>query len=870
MLPGAHPWIQSCLCLMLVLLHLSVQAENPALLALTTPSLENPKAFEVPTKSADDFEFDGDFLRGKAFRNLDAVQIKNMNQAPEGLLSVEVFRGDLFVSKTTVLFKRSTLGGPTRPCINLALVQQLGLNPRHYSEQGLALASAQIQNKPTDPALASACLFMEEWVTGAYAQYESGELRLIIYIPQAYLSRSFRQSVPPELLTHGETAGFATYNFNNYQSTSSQGLTSNSQFLSLNSGLNMGDWRLRQSNSFSHTSSGTSRGQGELVVKRTLIGLKATMAVGSTSTNSNIIGSTPLMGVRLSTEEGLIPDEDRSYRPQVRGVARTNARVSIRQNNLLFFEQNVPPGPFEFLDINPTSTVGDLQVTVSESDGSTQSFTVPYSNSYGKLKPGSWRYSLSAGNYHSNSSTAAQPGLVHGMVRYGLNDYVTPTIELLLSQPYQAIGLQTNFNSMWGNLFVSALHARTVGSVNQTGQSYRTNYATPLMGSLGLYVGMNYQTEKFLSAATGLGGTSVSTNTSVIFKQNQYIGASWNLKPLGSINLSLSQQANWNQSGTTDQVRVSYGTSIKGVSLSLSVDHAKSITTSNDTVALGLSFPLNLMGNSGGVSASVSQTGNATPTQALNYFGSAETYHANYGLSHVKQGIYSSSSASGSIQHPWGILSGSLTSGNNSQQSGLTAMGSVVGHSGGVLLAPVVSDTFGILDIPNGEGVELQNGTFSRVDRHGFGVVPYLTPYALNDVEVTLRHAPLDLEIENTSQKVAPMDGAIVRLKFNTNTGKATLIQIVREHAESIPIGASVLDETDQLLGSVGQGSRAFVRLRKDAGRLKVVWGESPHQRCEFNYNVSANTLVNPSGFITLKSACDKTGLAQAISVAQE
>ena len=86
-------------------------------------------------------------------------------------------------------------------------------------------------------------------------------------------------------------------------------------------------------------------------------------------------------------------------------MARTNARVRVLQNNAVILEQNVPPGPFELPELNPISSVGNLQVVVSEADGSEQRFVVPFSISMGKLNPGSYRYSVATGLYRNFTST---------------------------------------------------------------------------------------------------------------------------------------------------------------------------------------------------------------------------------------------------------------------------------------------------------------------------------------------------------------------------------------------------------------------------------------------------------------------------------
>ncbi|XLM21608.1 fimbria/pilus outer membrane usher protein, partial [Chromobacterium piscinae] len=57
------------------------------------------------------------------------------------------------------------------------------------------------------------------------------------------------------------------------------------------------------------------------------------------------------------------------YAPVVRGVAETNAKVSVRQNGNVIYENVVPPGEFSIDDLYNTGFSGDLEVTVTEADG---------------------------------------------------------------------------------------------------------------------------------------------------------------------------------------------------------------------------------------------------------------------------------------------------------------------------------------------------------------------------------------------------------------------------------------------------------------------------------------------------------------------
>lgn len=64
----------------------------------------------------------------------------------------------------------------------------------------------------------------------------------------------------------------------------------------------------------------------------------------------------------------------------MRGIAKSNATVIIRQNGYVIYQSAVPQGAFEITDLNTASTGGDLDVTIKEEDGSEQRFTQPYAS----------------------------------------------------------------------------------------------------------------------------------------------------------------------------------------------------------------------------------------------------------------------------------------------------------------------------------------------------------------------------------------------------------------------------------------------------------------------------------------------------------
>ncbi len=59
----------------------------------------------------------------------------------------------------------------------------------------------------------------------------------------------------------------------------------------------------------------------------------------------------------------------------VRGIARTAAQLTIRQNGFIIYQSYVSPGAFEITDLHPTSSNGDLDVTIDERDGNLSRIT---------------------------------------------------------------------------------------------------------------------------------------------------------------------------------------------------------------------------------------------------------------------------------------------------------------------------------------------------------------------------------------------------------------------------------------------------------------------------------------------------------------
>ncbi len=106
----------------------------------------------------------------------------------------------------------------------------------------------------------------------------------------------------------------------------------------------------------------------------------------------------------------MLPPDLRGYAPQITGVAQTNAKVTVSQNNRIIYQENVPPGPFAITNLFNTLQ-GQLDVKVEEEDGQVTQWQVA-SNSIPYLtRKGQIRYTTAMGKPTSvGGDSLQQPG----------------------------------------------------------------------------------------------------------------------------------------------------------------------------------------------------------------------------------------------------------------------------------------------------------------------------------------------------------------------------------------------------------------------------------------------------------------------------
>ncbi len=216
---------------------------------------------------------------------------------------------------------------------------------------------------------------------------------------------------------------------------------------------------------------------------------------------ADIFDSTQIRGARLYTDNDMLPASQNGFAPVVRGIAKSNATVIIRQNGYVIYQSAVPQGAFEITDLNTASTGGDLDVTIKEEDGSEQRFTQPYASLAILKREGQTDVDVSVGELRDEDGFT--PDVLQAQILHGFSHGITLYGGMQAAENYgsAALGVGKDLGAL-GAISFDVTHARANFSHDdtETGQSYRFLYSKRFDDtdtSLRL-VGYRYSTEGYM------------------------------------------------------------------------------------------------------------------------------------------------------------------------------------------------------------------------------------------------------------------------------------------------------------------------------------------------------------------------------------
>lgn len=800
------------------------------------------------------------------------------NQLP-GLYRVDVITNDEFMFTRDVNFiEKVDIDDATGlfPCFDLKTLESFGLNVKQYP----ALEAAGNQQ----------CIDFTSIVEGSSSNFSFEKQKLILTFPQASLKNQTRGYIPPDQWDNGIVGLFTNYSLSGYENSNNN---SHSVFLGLDSGFNIGAWQFRNSSNFNYNSNDTKSSREwrsvNTYAQRTIIPLSSQLTIGDSSTNNDIFGSFSYRGVQLATSDQVYPDSQQGYAPTVRGIAKTNAKIVIKQNGNTVHQVTVPPGPFVINDLNPTSVSGDLDVTVEENDGSIQTYTIPYSTLPIFQREGRTKYNIVAGKFKSGLKSQSQPSVFQTTVAHGLGKGFSVYSGTQLADNYQSalLGFGSNLGD-YGAISFDITHANSTlaDDSNHTGQSMRFLYAKSLMnaGTTFRLLGYRYSTKGFYTlndvAYSKMSDFELSEDGSPNIinyynlnntKKGRFeanISHSFG-KKYGSIYLSGNQQTYWGTENTNTWLQAGYANSWNDFNFSLAASKVEfsEINQSDTMVTANISFPLDKLfpkasqdrtNRSAYVTASATQNSNGNTAYTTGISGTLlDTRNLSYSLS---QAYSDNQGATGSMsvgyQGGYGSVGASYSYNKNDSQFSYNATGGILAHANGVTLGQSLSDTSILVKVPGAKGVRVENYKGVKTDWRGYAIVPYASAYRQNRVALDSNSFSDNLEINNNVENVVPTEGAIVRAAFSPKIGIRALITLSNK-GEFIPYASSVIETESASQGFVADDGRVYLTGLPLKGSLDIAWGNEDNAKCSVPYDISDMDLSK--SVIQLDLECNST-----------
>lgn len=757
-------------------------------------------------------EFDAGFLQGAGSVNAQMLdQLRPDANLPAGTYEFALAVNGEAVGNYPLALRRDDQQR-WRACLPIAPLEQAGVNL-------LAL-----QASPGE-----ACLDPHDTIPDSRLAIDTQTFKANLSVPQALLHRKRLGATRPEQWDHGISAAFVTYNASTRQTHGAQGGGSQHD-LYLNTGLNLGAWRLRSTQSYSDGASGRAWQHLNTYAQRPLPAIKGDLTLGEFFSQGELFRSLPIQGLQVSSDIDMLPDVLQSYSPVIRGVAQNRAKVDIHRDGYLLYTTWVAPGPFELDDLSVAGS-GELEVTVSEEDGQVTRFTQPYSTLGNLLREGVWRYNGTVGRYNPSNKTTEQPLLGQATLARGLPGNWTAYGGVLGTGFYRAgqLGASRDLGN-WGALSLDATRSDT--NTGNTGMSYALRYGKAFgIGTQLRFAGYRYSTEGYRDldeavAERGYHGLRYGSRRSRL-EATAYQA----LAQRTSVNFSWSQEDYWGSSYQRQQFQASLSHLWGDVGINVYLAQ-----TLNDRDArqrqMGLTLTLPLGGPHRNSATYDVQHSGEQLSQRASLSGRVADHALSYRASVTQNDSQGNTTAlSGNWQGQAASLGAGLNHSAHARSVSMNASGSMLMHSGGVTFSPWLGETSALVDLNSIPDVGLQQST-NRTDSAGYVVLPSIRAYRNNGITLDTRHLGPEFEIDNGIRNVIPSRGAVVLAQFDARQVVRLLLELRDQEGNGLPFGTELLDQQGSTLALVGQGGRALLESAGEPQRLLARWGNTPEARC--------------------------------------
>lgn len=736
---------------------------------------------------------------------------------PEGTYEVDVYINSKFHGKNKLLFLTGE-DGKLHAIVDMPTLISFGIKEKvlHSPEKGQRNIA--------------------HYVDGAYDELDLNKYRLNIRLPQAVLKIKNENVLHKENWDDGVNAAFVNYTMN--QSIMTSRGSGDSIYLNLGTGINFTDWRLR--NNLYYRSGYQTSGQWfsrNFYASKNLTKIDSIFRTGDDTTPNDIFDSIQYRGFSLYSDSSMLPSSRQGYAPIVRGIASSDALVTIKQGDYVIYEQNVPPGPFEITDLNNAIAGKMLDVTVIESNGEVKSFQQGVTAIPIMLREGMFQYSSTIGK-HSNHNYS-QKDFLQGTISYGLPYELTLYGGNIYSKDYTnfAFGFGKNIGLLGAISFdMQASKSQFKNEAQYSGQSFQMKYLKNFdLTSTTLNISLTQDDKRFFNFSDA--PISKFNNKK---RTDMHVSMSQPTDNWGTFYLSGNQKTFFGQKSEGWNINSGYSANIRKIIYSANLSYNKTPgfpidkqlffdikipldTVSNNTWA---NYKL-LKDNLGRELHLVGVNGIVLDNKNLRY--SLQKSMGNYRQNGTER-------ASANYQSSFSKLSGEYSQGTDGKLFNYNAQGAIVAHPYGITFSQPLGETAILVRAPDASDVKLQYRDGLHTDYRGYAIIPYANHYRDNYISIDPRTLKENVELDSTSQTVIPTRGAIALADFRTRLGAKVLMKV--HYNDGYPPFGAVAEINGIGSGIVAADGELYLVGVPDEGNVTIVWEDNNIKKCHIHYRL--------------------------------
>ncbi|MES0265686.1 fimbrial biogenesis outer membrane usher protein [Citrobacter sedlakii] len=729
------------------------------------------------------------------------------------------------------------------------------------------IASLGIKYPSPVEILRNDCVPLNSVVQGGSVFYDTGSFNLYLSVPQAFVLEYEAGYSPPETWDRGINAFYTSYYASEYYSHYKKGGSEKNTYANFVSGVNLLGWQLHSNANFSKSENAKGKWQNNtLYLERDFPSVMGTMRIGEQYSSGDMFETVRFRGVRFWRDMQMLPHSKQNFAPVVRGVAQSNALVTIEQNGFIVYQKEVPPGPFMFEDLQLAGGGADLDVSVKETNGSVSRYIVPYSSVTNMVQPGVAKYEFVAGKSDIEGASE-QTDFLQGTYQYGINNLLTLYGGTILANDYRSFTLGSGWNTFIGAVSVDGTlsYSKQDNGDALDGQSYQVAWnkylpqsATHFSLAAYRYSSRNYRSfndhiwannrdhyqrdEDDIYDIADYYKNDFGRKNTFTLNINQSLPDGW-----GYFTASALWRDYWGRSGSGKDYQLSYSTAWQRVSFTLSATQTYDSNNREDKrFNLYFSIPFSWGEAGSGVhreshfsnSTTFDEKGYASNNASLSgTFGQRDQFNYTTNLSNQRQEHQTTFGGALTWNTPLATVTGSYSQSSHYHQVGGNIQGGLVAWSDGVHLAPRLNDTIAIIKAPHLNDATVQGRSYLRTNAKGYAVYEALTPYRQNFISLDVSDTDSEVALVGNRKVTVPYRGAVVLMVFDTEKSKPFYFQARRLNGEPLPFGYEVEDHHGNNVGLVGQGSRIFIRTETVPSWVKIATDKQQGLFCQITFD---------------------------------